>query len=374
MRKRGQSHLLYYLIALLLLGAIALSYKAVKDVGERQADAETQVLVSSLQAEILKQAGREQGAMSNLSLSVPGTISEVCFFDSGAPSDSLKNIELTQLYAGDQTKLFLRMKGSYLAFPLDKAAFKENPLCIAPVQGTLNLALASTGKAALVSGGGISKCTTVMQSGAPEDKVDLVFLGYGYGSQEDFSRDAFRFANNILLSFAPFSENRVKFNVYRVDQAEFACSTKDYISCDQFQVQLAASNCPMDYAVVLVDRSALADFVRPVRSSTMNGLVKINTADRPFVIAHEFGHIFGLADEYVDQAYFAGRFDPGLYPNCALAPCASWGEIAGAGCYQGCSLNSYFRPTETSIMRDLSSPDFGPVSTQEIERRLDRYE
>ena len=198
MRKRGQSHLLYYLIALLLLGAIALSYKAVKDVGERQADAETQVLVSSLQAEILKQAGREQGAMSNLSLSVPGTISEVCFFDSGAPSDSLKNIELTQLYAGDQTKLFLRMKGSYLAFPLDKAAFKENPLCIAPVQGTLNLALESTGKAALVSGGGISKCTTVMQSGAPEDKVDLVFLGYGYGSQEDFSRDAFRFANKVF--------------------------------------------------------------------------------------------------------------------------------------------------------------------------------
>src|SRR3989338_2696015 len=102
MRKRGQSHLLYYLIALLLLGAIALSYKAVKDVGERQAAAETQVLVSSLQAEILKQAGREKGAMSNLSLSVPGTISEVCFFDSGAPSDSLKNIELTQLYAGDR--------------------------------------------------------------------------------------------------------------------------------------------------------------------------------------------------------------------------------------------------------------------------------
>ncbi|MDO8481313.1 MAG: M64 family metallopeptidase [Nanoarchaeota archaeon] len=373
MQKRGQSQLLYYFIALLLLGAIALSYKSVHEVGQRQADADVQIFVSSLQAKVLQQGAQGKGSASNASFSVPGTVSEVCFFDSQTPSDPVSNVELTQLFADDtQHTLFLKEKTDYAPFALDKVSFSQNPLCFPVKQNAVSLDLESTGKGTLIRGAGMAKCTTVLQSGSPEEKIDLVFLGSGYG-EEAFSKEVSRYANNILLSFAPFSENRMKFNVYRVS-TPVSCQMGDYISCDPFKVQIAASACPLDYAIVLVDRSLVADFIRPVRSSTANGIVKLNTADRSFVIAHEFGHIFGLADEYVDAAYFAGRFNPGDYPNCASAPCSSWSGVSGAGCFQGCSLDSYFRATPTSIMRDLASSEFGPVGTQEIQQRLDRYE
>lgn len=375
MRKRGQAQLLYFLVTLLILGAIAISYKSARDVSERQSGAELDIFVSSLQAKALQQGVRGQGSLTNASFALPPQATEVCFFDAQAPFDPVSNVELTQLYEGDTINhLFIRVGKDYLPFSLDKVSFAQNPLCLRPVEGKLSLSLESTGTQARVSGASQSKCTTVVQSGAPEAKVDLVFLGYGYQDTDSFARDVSRFGSSVLLSFAPFAENRNKFNLYRVDNAELSCQINDYIACDQFQTQLAASNCPLDYAIVLVDRSVLADFVRPVRSSTVNGLVKLNTADRPFVIVHEFGHLFGLADEYVDPAFYAGRFNPEPYPNCAQAPCPEWKSVQNAGCFQGCSLDTYFRPTQTSVMRDLASPDFGPVNEREIERRLDRYE
>jgi len=52
----------------------------------------------------------------------------------------------------------------------------------------------------------------------------------------------------------------------------------------------------LDLAVVLAERKWIADLVSPVRSSAMDNIGRINTQDNPFVVIHEFGHIFGLND------------------------------------------------------------------------------
>jgi len=91
---------------------------------------------------------------------------------------------------------------------------------------------------------------------------------------------------------------------------------------------------------------------------------------------HEFGHAFGgLADEYVDENYY-GRIDfkADEYPNCDNEGCAKWEGIDDTRCIKGCSLNSYFRPTTSSIMRSLQSAEFGPVNEEEIRKKLGAYE
>jgi hypothetical protein len=138
----------------------------------------------------------------------------------------------------------------------------------------------------------------------------------------------------------------------------------------------AASNCPHDYIVLLVDRSKIEDFVLPVRSSTLGNLIKLNTADEPFVLVHEFGHAFGdLADEYVDENYYNQQnFHVEEYPNCDSTPCSKWTYLSDTSCWSGCSLGRYFRPTKDSVMRSLSSGTYGPVNEQELKKRLLYYD
>jgi hypothetical protein len=127
---------------------------------------------------------------------------------------------------------------------------------------------------------------------------------------------------------------------------------------------------------VLVDRSKIKDFIRPVRSSAISNIAKINTADRPYVLIHEFGHSFGdLADEYVDEAYYSQvDFNANHYANCDYTPCVSWKGMDNTSCYQGCSLRRYYRPTQESVMRSLDSSTFGPVNERELLKRLLFYE
>ena len=91
---------------------------------------------------------------------------------------------------------------------------------------------------------------------------------------------------------------------------------------------------------------------------------------------HEFGHIFGgLADEYVDEKYYSNiGFDPKDYPNCDFPPiCTGWEGVNGTGCFDGCTLNSYSRPTENSIMRSLSTEKFGPLNENILINKLNVY-
>jgi hypothetical protein len=158
--------------------------------------------------------------------------------------------------------------------------------------------------------------------------------------------------------------------------ADLDCDISGFIKCNNYQIKQAAALCPHDHIALLVSRNVMADLVSPVRSSAIGNIIKVNTADKPFVLVHEFGHSFGdLADEYVDENYYStSNFDVTKYPNCDTTPCTVWTDMENASCYEGCSLNRYYRPTETSIMRSLSSATFGPVNERELLKRLLYYE
>ena len=153
------------------------------------------------------------------------------------------------------------------------------------------------------------------------------------------------------------------------------CSIQSWISCDEYKAKQIASYCPNDYIFILAERNKMMDLLRPIRSSSISNMASINTADKTAVLMHEFGHSFGkLADEYVDESYYLSiGFDEEDYANCDKSPCPEWNGITD-GCYEGCSIGRYSRPTKTSIMRSLRSADFGIVSGNEIIKRLGAYE
>jgi hypothetical protein len=109
----------------------------------------------------------------------------------------------------------------------------------------------------------------------------------------------------------------------------------------------------------------------------MNNMASVNVADDRAILLHEFGHTFAdLADEYVDNSFYtASSMQPEKYPNCDFKGCGKWSGTGGTGCYAGCMLSAYYRPTQASIMRaPYRTTDFGPLNSEEIIRRIMLYE
>jgi len=79
----------------------------------------------------------------------------------------------------------------------------------------------------------------------------------------------------------------------------------------------------------------------------------------------------------VDDSYY-GQF--GLNANNLVncddsGMCEKW-EDHHSGCYRGCSVSAFFRPTENSIMNiywNEGGQEFGPVNEKEIQRLLEVY-
>jgi len=193
---------------------------------------------------------------------------------------------------------------------------------------------------------------------------------------DDFREDVNKNVNTFLTT-EPFKGRQEKMNFYRVDKLEeLDCEIDAWVKCDEFSVKKLASYCPNDYIVILVDRGKVRDLISPVRSSAISNMAKINTADNELVVLHEFGHIFGgLADEYVDEKYYSNiGWSPLSYPNCDSPPdCNGWRGVDGTGCFEGCSLKKYSRPTENSLMRSLKTEKFGPLNERIIIGKLDVY-
>jgi hypothetical protein len=384
MQKRGQglSYIFYILVGIIIIAALFFYLKPLKQVGEKAASSEIIALATSIQTKILQQSFRQEGSSVNADFSVPPSISKVCLFDAGKEYEAYKSPEIVSLYSEDKLhNLFISTENGIYPFfvknlELDK---QNNPLCLKISNSQISLKLTSRKQKSLVEADISSqdiRCISVMENGSPDKKIDMVFLGYGFKDSTSFSTQVSRSANNILLEFSPYKEYRKKFNFYRIDSTDIECTIGDFIKCDQYQIKKAASDCPNDLIVLLVDRSAVAELVNPVRSSAIANIVKVNTADRPFVLVHELGHALGnLADEYVDEAYYSLKnFKVSDYPNCDTQPCSLWKGTNNTGCYAGCSLKQYFRPTKDSIMRSLSSATYGPVNEKELVKRLLYYE
>lgn len=385
MKKRGQVSfkvILSALISLVILGVLFFSFKSIQDVNEQRETYELLNFKTSIETKVLQQSFRAKGSFIDFSLSAPTSVSKVCFFDSSNDYDYLRNPEIVDTFSDDEVNnLFILVDGDYFPYHIDNIEIEEskNPTCAKIVNNKLTLKLTSINQKTQIGVEGGTEdinCISVLENGNPSKKIDITFLGYGFEDISEYNSQVNRYINNILLEFEPFSDYRDKFNFYRIDDAKIGCNIGSFIKCDQYEIKLAASDCPSDYIFLLVDRNVVADFISPVRSSAIGNIAKINTADKPFVLVHEFGHSFGdLADEYVDEDYYStANFNARNYANCDSSPCTLWQGVDDSSCYEGCSLGMYFRSTETSIMRKLSSPDFGSVNERELLKRLLYYE
>lgn len=313
---------------------------------------------------------------------LPEDIGSVCFVDTNTDFAPFVNKKLTEkIHAFSNHNLFIEPlnRQSPYKLPYLHITEFENPLCIKVVNGKLKLTLEGYGNVTRISAPDESKkqkeCVSILYNKKPEDSLDIVFLGYGYGNIRAFSSDVNRYANSVLFEIEPFKANKEKINIYRIDDFSLNCEVGSFIWCDSKQANILAANCPHDQIIILAERGLFTDAVNPVRSSAIGNLAKINTADEKFVLMHELGHtIGGLADEYVDDYYKLIDFDVEKYPNCDKGPnpCNDWVTVT-RGCYEGCTLQEFFRPTESSIMSRLDVHEFGPVNEKVILDVFDHY-
>lgn len=186
----------------------------------------------------------------------------------------------------------------------------------------------------------------------------VVFLSYGYNQKEDFLGDVWGYVNGTygILELEPFSASNKKLNFYAIFSDKVVCGVEDdTLVCDDETVKRISLSCPNDYIFILGARNNFLNFINPIRSSSYINLASINTADHKFVVAHEFGHIFGrLADEYVEVGL---DFSANAYKNCDLEGCPKWRNFIGAGCFRGCGSINLYRSTDKGIMKNYFESD-----------------
>jgi len=204
---------------------------------------------------------------------------------------------------------------------------------------------------------------TILQSGAPEAKVDIAILGDGYREAEfsKFADDAER-AAGYLFSVEPLKSRRRDFNLRSVFTPSAESGVTDlylglkkdtalrcaYGSATAERTLRAEDNravreiaCAVPYDFLLI----LANARRYGGSAYFGGpaVAAIDSARARYLVIHEFAHAMaGLADEYyipaADGPAYRGNIEP-WQPNVTIAPeRAKWRDLL-AGAPQPTSWN-----------------------------------
>jgi len=384
---------LYMVIMIAAAFILIFGYTLINKLGSSAGEQELMDFVVSLQKNLkLRSSGPlgAYGSVKDITFSLPYDIETVCFVDSSKGYNSLVDSQLNdQLNIYQDYNLFIKPFNKFSPKKLDYLELdeNENPLCVKAIDGKIKLGLTSkagkTQLSALAIGDRSVECSLVKGIIDPTNKIDIMFLGNNYDDKEDFSSDVHKYVNDVFLKIEPFSSNIDKLTFFYIDVfSDLGCDINGYVDCDDFLVKQLASNCPNDFIFVLYERSKILDLGLPIRSSAnpATRVATINTADDNCVLMHEFGHTFaGLADEYI-IGYSIGSFDVSEYANCDVTNCDKWEDIT-SGCYgggqkgekDGCSFIQYYRSIDNSIMRNLNYKLYGPVSDNEIIRRLNLY-
>jgi hypothetical protein len=197
------------------------------------------------------------------------------------------------------------------------------------------------------------ECERIVYNGNPVEQINVVFLakGIGKGKINDYI--------DSLLSFEVFSKSKDQFNFFYVEE-EVECEMQySAILCYSKDLIKKSASCPNDFVVVLKDEK------RSVRSSAYMNVISLNSNLPVSVFAHEFAHVFAnLADEYVPAKIPRGA------ENCQKS-CEDFS--VGEGCFEGCSESDFFRSSESSIMRTLSSNSFYELNENIIKEELESY-
>lgn len=257
----------------------------------------------------------------------------------------------------------------------------------------------------------------VVHSGNSNKKVDIVLLPEGYteSQQEIFKADCKKFADE-LFRYAPYSENKDKFNIRgvwaasaeegpdvpganvwnntRLNGSYYTFNSERYLMIKDFQgIRDVAGNAPYDYIYVLANTQkygggAVYNFY---------GISAAHHADEAGKIyIHEFGHLFaGLGDEYVGGVEYSDFYPTGVEPwepnlttlvdfnkkwknmlpaGTAVPTTAKSENQQKLGVFEGGGYVSkgVYRPWMNCLMNNLHTIDiFCPVCTKAIQDKID---
>ena len=244
----------------------------------------------------------------------------------------------------------------------------------------------------------------LLQSGTPEEKIDVAIVAEGYTADEisTFYADA-QTAMEAILSHEPFRTYRDSFNFVAValesedsgvsvpGQGEWKNTALkahfDTFYMDRYLTTLRLNNMhdklcgvPYEHIVILANTDTYG-------GGGIYNSYTLTTAHHPAfkpVVVHEFGHSFaGLADEYFYDDQYVEYYYPGTEPweqnITTLADFESkWKDMLDAGqadLLEGAGYQSkgVYRPADDCRMRTNRPDHFCPVCQRAIARIIEFY-
>jgi hypothetical protein len=259
---------------------------------------------------------------------------------------------------------------------------------------------------------------TILKSGKPQKKLDLVFLPEGYTEAEmpKFIEDCRRFTGflydtdpygkfkkdiNITAVMAPSEESGTDIPVDSVSKSTLLGSSFSTFGADRYlmasdfkTVRDVASSATYDHIVILVNHKQYG-------GGGIYNFYAISTVDNiasGFVFTHEFGHSFaGLGDEYEgsgsnDEDIYSSDVEPwepnittlanfdakwkSMLPEGTPVPTPVTEEWNGkVGVFEGAGYmaKGAYRPYIDCSMNVIKFNNFCPVCQREIERMVGFY-
>lgn len=237
------------------------------------------------------------------------------------------------------------------------------------------------------------RVTTILNSGRPDNRLNLVFLGDGYTAAQlgTYAQNVSSLLNSAILAMAPFTTYRSYLNAYRVDIASpvsgisndptlgitratplgmhFWCHGLDRLLC----VNVTNAAAYAAYAPGHDEVIALANTTTYGGSGGPATAVAGRNASAGWIVTHEAGHTLGqLADEYDVPYDRADGMEPvesnvTAYTAAQMATARiKWYRWLGAATPDGGTINTYeganyfrfglYRPSANSLMRSLGRP------------------
>ncbi len=221
----------------------------------------------------------------------------------------------------------------------------------------------------------------VQHAGPAAERLDLLFLGDGYGAaeQDRFAADVDALVG-YLSAIEPFGAYTSLLNIWRVDEISvdsgvshpdlgvtretaydcyYGCGgIERLVCCDDAQVLSTAGEVgPVEGIVVLVNDAEYGGSGGFTYATAYNGEEGLEVA------AHELGHsLVLLRDEY---SYEIGSYSGFTGSNCSASgddlSWAHWLGVDGVGAFEVCSYDNFWRPTENHCMMRTLRDNYCPV-------------
>ena len=244
----------------------------------------------------------------------------------------------------------------------------------------------------------------LLQSGTPEEKIDVAIVAEGYTAEEMdiFYADA-QTAMEAILKHEPFGTYKDHFNFVAValESADSGVSMPgqgewkntalkahfDTFYMDRYLTTLRLKNMhdklcgiPYEHIIILANTDTYG-------GGGIYNSYTLTTAHHPAfkpVVVHEFGHSFaGLADEYFYDDQYVEYYYPGIEPweqnITTLADFNSkWKDMLDAGQAEllegaGYQSKGVYRPADDCRMRTNRPDHFCPVCQRAIARIIEFY-